>query len=326
MGNFLTRIIFMLILLCSVFQVFPQTIHGIILDKNTKKAIPFANVYFNGTYTGTSANESGEFYLSVNENNPRPITATSVGYFSMTLYDYKKDSLMFILLEPRIYNIGEVIIRPDDMPRSAKEKIFREVFLGKSYNASRCTIENMEDIALVYNDRNNSLAAYCEKPIIIQNNALKYTIRYFLDQFISSEDSSFMSGTFYFTEIPYRHTRLVTDRRKNTYLGSRMHFIRSLWENRLNEEGFALQIPDSNNIGYGDIVVDSVSHEKFLAHEGKVLIYYSKNCYRSLLILNKKIVAIERSGYFDPFGLTWSGVMASQRMADLLPYEYVVTP
>jgi hypothetical protein len=45
---------------------------------------------------------------------------------------------------------------------------------------------------------------------------------------------------------------------------------------------------------------------------------------KSLLIFKKKNVVIEKSGYFDPHGLTWSGFMASQRMADLLPFEYMV--
>jgi hypothetical protein len=334
MGNHFTRTFFLLFLLCSVFQGFSQAIHGIVLDNNTKKAIPYANVYFNGTYIGTSANESGEFNLTWKENNPRPITATSVGYYSMTLYDYQIDSMIFIWLEPKVYDIAAVIIRadkmvgadrPDSIPRVKKERMFREEFLGKDYNASRCQIVNMEDIFLVYNDRNKSLSAYCDKPIIIENNALKYRIYYFLDQFISSKDSAFMSGTYYFREIPYSHTRLISDRRKNTYLGSRMHFIRSLWANRLEEEGFTTYIVDSGKIGYANLVVDSTAQEKILNQVKNVIVRYPKNYQKSWLIFNKQSVVIEKSGYFDPHGLRWSGFMASQRMADLLPFEYGVS-
>jgi hypothetical protein len=75
------RTLILAFLFCSSYMCFSQALHGFILDKNTKKAIPYANVYFNGTYTGTSANESREFFLNLKENNPRPITATSVGYF-----------------------------------------------------------------------------------------------------------------------------------------------------------------------------------------------------------------------------------------------------
>ena len=334
MGDHFTRIFFLLFLLCSVFQGFSQTLHGIVLDNNTKKAIPYANVYFNGTYIGTSANESGEFCLTLKENNPRPISATSVGYYSMTLFDYQIDSMIFIWLEPKVYDIAAVIIRADkmpasdrtdNMPRSVKEKMFREEFLGKDYNASRCRILNMEDIVLVYNDRNKSLNAFCDKPIIIENNALKYRINYFLDQFTSSEDSAFMSGTYYFREIPYSHTRLISDRRMNTYLGSRMHFIRSLWYNRLEEEGFKMNIADSCQIGYTGIVVDSTAQEKLLRQSKNIIVLGPKKLQKSLLIFNKNRIAIEKSGYFDPYGLTWSGFMASQRMADLLPYEYDVS-
>ncbi len=50
-----------------------------------------------------------------------------------------------------------------------------------------------------------------------------------------------------------------------------------------------------------------------------VIVLYPEKFQRSLLIFNKQSVAIEKSGYFDPHGLRWSGFMASQRMADLLP-------
>lgn len=324
MGSLYIRILILLFLLCSIFQGFSQTIHGFVLDNNTKEPIPFANVYFNGTYTGTSANGTGEFYLTMKENNPRPITATSVGYYSMTLYDCPIDSVVFILLDPKVYNIAEVIIRPDLKSRYEKEKMFTVEFLGKDFNATRCKIENIEDIILVYNESNNSLNAFCDKPIIIKNNALKYKINYYLDQFTSSHESVFMSGTYYFSEIPHRFKKAVTDRRKDTYLGSRMHFIRSLWENQLEKEGFIMNIVDSCNIGYTNIVVDSTLQEKLLSQSNNIVVRYNEKFQKSLLIFSKKNVAIEKSGYFDPHGLKWAGFMASQRMADLLPYEYEV--
>jgi hypothetical protein len=322
MGNLLNRTVFLLVLLCSVFQGFSQAIHGIVLDKNTKEPIPFATIYFNGTFSGTSANNAGEFSLSWKEDKPRPITATSVGYYSMTLFEYQIDSLVFISLEPKVYDIPEVIIKPDKMPRAQKEKMFREEFLGKDNNATRCKIENMKDIILVYNDRNKSLTAYCDKPVIINNNALKYRIYYFLDQFKSSKDSAFMGGTCYFNEIPHRNKKAVAVRRNDAYLGSRMHFIRSLWENRLSEEGFDMKIVDSCKMGYNSILLDSTEQEKFFSLCNNVIVTYPKKLQRSMIFLNKKSITIDKSGYYDPHGIRWAGFMASQRMADLLPYEY----
>ena len=116
MGILVSRTLLLIILFCSAFPGFSQTIHGFILDNNTKKPIPYANVYFNGTYIGTSANESGEFFLTWKEDNPRPITATSVGYYSMTLNDYQIDSMIYLFLEPKVYDIAAVIIKADKMP------------------------------------------------------------------------------------------------------------------------------------------------------------------------------------------------------------------
>jgi hypothetical protein len=30
----------------------------------------------------------------------------------------------------------------------------------------------------------------------------------------------------------------------------------------------------------------------------------------------------DQNGYFDPFGISWSGEMSKQRIADQLPYDY----
>jgi hypothetical protein len=101
-----------------------------------------------------------------------------------------------------------------------------------------------------------------------------------------------------------------------------MHFIRSLWENRLDEEGFTVNIVDSCEIGYADIVEESALHEKLLRQSKNIIVRYPEKYQKSLLIFSKTNVVIEKSGYFDPHGLRWSGFMASQRMADLLPFEY----
>jgi hypothetical protein len=105
-----------------------------------------------------------------------------------------------------------------------------------------------------------------------------------------------------------------------------MYISRALWENRLSEEGFQMRTAASDQIGYVNIVVDSTAQEKFIQCDKNVMIYYRNYYLKSLVVFNKKSVVIDKSGYYDPYGLTWSGVMASQRMADLLPYEYVVTP
>jgi len=34
--------------------------------------------------------------------------------------------------------------------------------------------------------------------------------------------------------------------------------------------------------------------------------------------------ADNQNGYFDPLGISWSGEMSKQRIADQLPYEYAL--
>lgn len=39
--------------------------------------------------------------------------------------------------------------------------------------------------------------------------------------------------------------------------------------------------------------------------------------------MKKKKVLFEESGYFDPSGILWKGVMGKDRIGEWLPYEYM---
>jgi len=52
-------------MLCCLVSLQAQTITGSVMDRDTKQPIPFANIYFNNTSHGTSADGDGYFTLSV---------------------------------------------------------------------------------------------------------------------------------------------------------------------------------------------------------------------------------------------------------------------
>ena len=49
--------------------------------------------------------------------------------------------------------------------------------------------------------------------------------------------------------------------------------------------------------------------------------YYPYQSY--INFLNEKVY-FEKDGFFDPTAILWTGTMSKQRIADFLPYEYII--
>ncbi len=81
----------------------------------------------------------------------------------------------------------------------------------------------------------DTLKAFALKPILIINKALGYNITYYLDKFeyYKPGNSFFFMGNIIFNEDSTKKM-LYERRRKNAFLGSRMHFFRALWTDDLN--------------------------------------------------------------------------------------------
>jgi hypothetical protein len=62
---------------------------------------------------------------------------------------------------------------------------------------------------------------------------------------------------------------------------------------------------------------------KYLKYHGIIGISYFSQFPESSIILKKDSVPFLRNGYIDGLGISWEGKMESQRIADMLPYEYI---
>ena len=70
----MNRLLLAILLLHLGALTFSQVITGIVLDQETREPVDFASVYFNGTFTGTTTDEHGEFELDVTKYRSRPLT------------------------------------------------------------------------------------------------------------------------------------------------------------------------------------------------------------------------------------------------------------
>jgi hypothetical protein len=229
---------------------FSQIIKGTISDKNTKSAIYYASVYINGTFIGTYTDENGNFELDISKSPSMPISISAIGYYSVTLDEYSVSKLLIILLEPKVFELQEVVIKAKaiNRQRRANMVIFRNEFLGTTDNGRMCDILNEEDITFNYGSDKDTLKAYASKPIILENRALGYKITYYLDafEFYRKEQSFFFKGNMVFTEdltSDESKKQYYTKQRQYAYIGSRMHFFRMLYTNSLSATGFIVKNP-----------------------------------------------------------------------------------
>jgi hypothetical protein len=319
-----------LVILFVVFNLmaYTQVIKGTIFDEKTKSTIPYASVYFNGTFVGTTTDQQGRFVLDIPKQNNMPLTISAIGYFSTTITKFRTNESLTINLKPKEYELKETSVKSKSLVRKRKRYLtkFRNEFLGTTNNALKCTILNEKDITFNYNTTGDTLKAYALKPIIIENRALGYTITYYLDNFEYFWDrrTVFFVGNIKFSEIATSGItqEVYADIRKKTYIGSKMHFFRSLWNNELKAQGFSMETPVREDLNMKDVVAVDSMNNKYL-HYPERFIIWNKNAGTSIQFL-KNYVYFDNTGYFDPSGLNWLGGMGDGRIADWLPYEYAV--
>lgn len=306
-----------------------QTIKGTVFDNKTKEAIYSASVYINGSSAGTLSDQNGNFKLDISKYRSMPLTVSAIGYYSGTFKDFSAGKPLLIFLIPKTFELDEVVVKARShlLERKGNLTIFRNEFLGTTSNSLQCKIDNEDDIRFKYSTDRDTIKAYTTKPLQIDNKALGYKITYFLDlfEYCQQSKSFFFSGNIIFNEdsITDKARKQYLDRkRKEAYLGSRLHFFRSLWINDLNGNGFTVRNTAGDEIGYNKYVYKKDNHTKYLNYHTRLCIsYYSKQP-TSFINLKKDTVFFDATGYFDPLLLSWDGEMAKQRIADLLPFEY----
>ncbi|MBN1416528.1 MAG: carboxypeptidase-like regulatory domain-containing protein [Bacteroidales bacterium] len=91
-------------------------IQGVVLDKRTRKPLPYANIFIVDKSMGTISNAAGAFLLKFNDISPEDTLGVSyIGYrlFRMPLFDIDTNFLTIRLSSDQV-QIDEIIVRPYD--------------------------------------------------------------------------------------------------------------------------------------------------------------------------------------------------------------------
>jgi hypothetical protein len=121
----------------------------------------------------------------------------------------------------------------------------------------------------------------------------------------------------------YKKKVRAEKRRRFAYLGSRMELFRCLWNNDLDSAGFTVKNTRDKKLTYDSLVIQTDSSTKYLNRKGIVNIAYLSKWNDTQIKILRDSVYFDWSGYFDTYSIIWEGAMSKQRMADMLPFDYI---
>ncbi|QDK77998.1 TonB-dependent receptor [Spirosoma sp. KCTC 42546] len=222
-------------------QTATTTLTGSVADATTGKPMSFANVYLNGSTRGTLTNEQGYYSLTGIPLGTVEIVASFVGYqpqrASLRLTTGQENRANF-RLKPSDQTLLTVTVRGNQKKWERHLRQFKRQLLGEPFG-SQCLILNSD--VLSFNEEDGHLKATATEPILIENQALGYKLRYELLYFDGSFKRVFYAGTVHFDEMKAADERQAKRFRRNrlfAYKGSTRHLMASLVDGNYEREGF----------------------------------------------------------------------------------------
>jgi hypothetical protein len=223
---------------------------GRIIASDTRKPVALANVYLSNTAVGTVTNENGEFTIPSFPVGRFDLIVSFIGYetYRVSVQSGKLPVFLEIFLNPKINELKEVVVEPYEKDGwSQWGKFFLEHFVGTSAYAHNCKLVNKNAVKFRFSKKNNTLKAFSDETLVIENKALGYRVKYDLIQF----EFDFSKRMFFYQGYPFfeelnpeakaNQKRRWENNRADAYQGSMMHFMRSLYRNRLSEDGFEVR-------------------------------------------------------------------------------------
>ena len=224
-----------------------STLVGTVADAATGKAMPFANVYINGSTRGTLTNENGAYTLTGVPLGTVELVASFVGYQPqkrVLRLDDSQDKRVNFRLKPSDQTLATVTVRANQKRWQQHLKQFKRQLLGEPFGG-QCQIVNSD--ALRFSEEDGHLKATASEPILIENQALGYRMWYDLLYFDGSSQKVYYAGTSRFEELKAADERQASRYQRNrarAYYGSLRHLMTSLIDSTYEREGFLVYQED----------------------------------------------------------------------------------
>lgn len=333
------------------------TISGKIVDSASREPLQGASVFAQNTTQGTTTNKDGGFSLTLKSGGYELIFSFT-GYLTQQIQiTDNKDQQLEIVMIKEDKTLGEVVIQSSNEVPDGWEKygdFFLNNFIGSTPNAKKCVIQNKDVVKFFYYRRSDKLKVLATEPLQISNDALGYDLRYQLDSFVYyyKSDLSTYRGTCFFSEKTGSTPQELAWKtsRKKAYLGSKMQFMRSLYDSTVAKDGFTISMLDENDkTKFSRLanplapdyyaMVDSLDHVE-IYYPSKISVTYTKGVPEDDYLRQYKLplnvgvqtsyielldpIAIKQNGYyFDQQSWINQGYWGWKNLADQLPFDYL---
>lgn len=332
---------------------------GKVVDSATQQPLAGASALCQNTTYGTTCNAEGNFMLSL-PNGGYDLVISYTGYDKKVIRisnTQMTGDTMIIALPLQDNALTEVaVVASNEVVDgwSIYGKFFFDNFIGSTPNASECILKNPEVLRFFFtkNKKRHRLKVTAREDLLIQNNALGYIIRYQLDSFSYDYNSNISQYTGYPFFIEQDTSAEVSAQwiknRAKTYLGSRLHFMRALYDSIVVEEGFLIEQMEGagknakgvliNNV-YDSSLYQADSNTVFINWEGGYRISYKSvmpdkkflqefklpsdsRAQVTLLNISDGFVIEENGFFYEQYDVINTGYWGWKKLAEALPYDY----
>ncbi len=350
------RALIFALVLASGAAAQPASVLGTVQD-STGSPLPGVNVYLSGTTHGDATDAGGRFEIEGVEPGAYRVVASLLGFApeAEAVSLGRGDTLrVALVLVERPLALGAARVEATRDRRWEKQLAwFSRELLGESARADSTTILNPE--VLDFRQRWGTLTATARAPLVIENRALGYRLRYDLLHFEASAGRVSYDGDEIFEPLAPENsvqTEQWRAAREAAYRGSLRHLLRALLTGTAEAEGFSLSqvFSDTHTAGAtfrargSGLMRAEPDGWGMLRFRGRIEATYKREVeeqayltsrwfrerrsrpdplQRSTLYLDGFSARIDPQGTPEnPFALSTSGYMAFERLADHVPEDY----
>jgi hypothetical protein len=220
-------------------------LRGTVLSGEKETPLSGASVFINGGSSGAVTDKDGNFNLLniASDNFELVVSYVSFETVVVKITSENISKRFKILMAARENELPEVIVGAVEKDGWKKwGTFFIEKFIGTSDFAKKCIIKNPQDLRFRFNKQTRKLTVSAVDQLVIENNALGYTLNYQLEQFLFDGGNDLVTylGYSYFKPRHAGRRKMSNwmENRREAYKGSITHFMRSLHAGNVAKEGF----------------------------------------------------------------------------------------
>lgn len=221
-------------------------INGSVVDASTKKGISNVYVFINKTQKFAITDSAGNFTIDHVTENYFDIVAVHKAYKKIIHHFTPENVNRKIKFEFDKEPTDSSLLQPDSLQKNNLSKwwdVLNFNFIGKGQN-TRCEVLNPEVLRFFFDPVKKELSVKATDQLMVINETLGYLISISVDEMVINTNYKVFGGHLFFKPLTSK-SKDVKDSwdvsRDFAYRGSLLHFMRSVYANKVENEGFAVK-------------------------------------------------------------------------------------